>query len=325
MHIISIKVAGDIWCNPQEVEQRLCEIPRDQPISLDLRMEGPSLEALGILDMVRAHCARRGRDPTTITLERAPNTVEHTEFRNTHVGLSHFFARSTAYQQGSIVASATAARMALFVGRATVSRACIMHELVRDYEPGSWLFSVMQYHGAPWWEPYAGWQVCEQFDHWASEDQQAQIQHWWQHSRPLSLDNMAIQDQYRGPPVTNASLLQHYPGFHIELVLETYTLGASFFPTEKTVRPITAAKPWMIYAAPNFIAHLQDLGFKSYHELWDEGYDQYQGVTRWQHMRRSIDHVYSLSAADFLAMMQQAQRISHYNQRRLAEISGRVP
>lgn len=326
MHIITIKVAGDIWCNPQEVQQRLYEIPRDQSISLDLRMEGPSLEALGILDMLRSHCRHTDRDPASIVLERAPNTVEITEFPNTHVGISHFFPRSRMYHQPhAIVAGPTAARMALFVGRATISRACIMNELVRHYLPGSWLFSVMRSDGAPWWESYAGWRVCERFDQWATIEQQPLIQHWWQHHRPRSLDNMAIEDQYRGPPITNISLLRHYGDFHIELVLETYTMGTSFFPTEKTIRPIAAAKPWMIYGPINFVARLRDLGFRSYHELWDESYDQYEGATRWQYMRRCIDHLYSRPTAEFLALMHQAQQISLYNQRRLIEVSAFVP
>ena len=320
MHTIPIKVAGDIWCNPQEVRDDLAAVPVDQAVQIDMRMEGPSLGALGIAQELHNHCDRVGRNRSSIILHRAPNTVENIGFRNTHVGHSHFFARSAAYWPGRIMADSSALRMAMFVGRATVARCAIMHDLYHRYAPGSWLFSTMRHDGTPFWEPYKPWHMLENFNDWASAEQQSQIQHWWQEHRPPSLDHMCIEDQYRAEPVTNRSILGHYHRFHIELVCETYTLGDTFFPTEKTVRPIAAAKPWMIYGPPGFIARLRSLGFQSYDQCWDESYDLYQGTARWTLLRDSIDHVYSLDQAQFLAVMRAAEEISAHNQSVLAHL-----
>lgn len=43
--------------------------------------------------------------------------------------------------------------------------------------------------------------------------------------------------------------------------------------SEKTIKPILSMRPFIIYAAPGFLAHLRKLGFKTFSDFWDESYD----------------------------------------------------
>jgi hypothetical protein len=178
----------------------------------------------------------------------------------------------------------------------------------------------MNYNGSPIWNPYPGWRVIEQFDHWLDNHELQKLIHWWQTARPASLDQKRVQDQYSPDHNTNLSLLDHYVHFHIELVAETYTLGHTFFPTEKTVRPIMAAKPFMIYAAPGFLEHLRNLGFETYYDFWDESYDHYQGPDRWMHMKSVIQDLCAMDHDRFLALMQSASRVARHNRGVLADM-----
>lgn len=65
---------------------------------------------------------------------------------------------------------------------------------------------------------------------------------------------------------------------HFNLVIETYKGYAVedhyFFMTEKTVKPLLVGQPFVIMAAPGWLAKLRELGFKTFDALWDESYDQ---------------------------------------------------
>lgn len=45
------------------------------------------------------------------------------------------------------------------------------------------------------------------------------------------------------------------------------------FVTEKTMKPIAYQHPFMIYGQSNILAHLHNLGFETYENLFDESYD----------------------------------------------------
>jgi hypothetical protein len=81
-----------------------------------------------------------------------------------------------------------------------------------------------------------------------------------------------------------------------------------------------AAKPFLIYAAPNFLSRLKELGFQTYGDIWNEDYDSLEGPARWREIKNIIDILCSLPALDFLKIMERCQQISLYNRKVLAEI-----
>jgi len=56
------------------------------------------------------------------------------------------------------------------------------------------------------------------------------------------------------------------------LVSETYTTDTDFI-TEKTFKPIAFQHPFMVCGQAGTLANLQDLGFETYNNLFDESYD----------------------------------------------------
>ena len=71
-----------------------------------------------------------------------------------------------------------------------------------------------------------------------------------------------------------------YDRFHIEIVAESYIYGETFFPTEKTVRPLSAGKPMIVMGPRHFLRRLRDQGFQTWADLWDESYDDLEGAAR---------------------------------------------
>lgn len=322
MTTIPVKVCGDVWCDPDQFLKDLEAADVQQSLQIDLRTEGPSIAALGILQALRQHCANSGRDPASIRLIRAPNTAEVTEFTNDNAGsISHFFAMSVKYWQPVLPICEEANRFAMFVGRTTWARCAMMYKIYHDPElQAHFKFSTMNYDGRPIWEPYEGWLVIERSQDWLSPQEFDHMAQWWQDSRPASLDGHRVQDQYVQHHNTNGSLLRVYHQFHIELVCETYTLGDTFFPTEKTVRSLMAAKPFMTYGPVGFLSRLRDLGFQTFHNYWDESYDQYQGVERWHRMHGVIKSLCAMPRSQFIDLMDKIKPITAHNRRNLADL-----
>jgi hypothetical protein len=133
----------------------------------------------------------------------------------------------------------------------------------------------------------------EDFNSWCDRDTQHKIIQWYQNCPVTSIDQIWHKDQFDVNKNTNASLLDHYHKFAVELCLETMTLGGSFFPTEKIARPIVGLKPFVVYGARNYLANLRRLGFETFGDVWDESYDQYEGPERWLRMRETIQQILS--------------------------------
>jgi hypothetical protein len=45
------------------------------------------------------------------------------------------------------------------------------------------------------------------------------------------------------------------------------------FINEKTLKPIACLQPFIVNGMPGSLAHLHELGFKTFSEWWDESYD----------------------------------------------------
>jgi hypothetical protein len=108
--------------------------------------------------------------------------------------------------------------------------------------------------------------------------------------------------------------------FQIEMVCESYNIGDTFFPTEKTVRPISAGKPMLVYGPKHFLARLRALGFQTYNNCWSEDYDQFEGPARWKVIQQIITELINLNDFQRARLLDQAQNIAIYNRRHLAEL-----
>jgi hypothetical protein len=262
--VVKITTSRDHWLERQQTIDQLYAIPATDPVTIDLQNEGISLEASGLLKVIDKWVDDTGRDPHTVMIE-TPNIFEHVPYHL--IGRSHFFDRQQTdrYMVPPAPINQSARLFGFFVGCHTAERQIIMQDIY-DHYLQNFLISVMRnYHSNHVWPD-----------------------HIWNLG---SLDNLNIQDQYKDGVNTNRSLLKFYDQFQIELVSESVVRGPSFFPTEKTVRPIVGCRPFLAFAPRNFIKQLRNTGFKTFDSLWNEDYDNFEGVERWQAMRATIDGI----------------------------------
>lgn len=282
---IPIAVCGDNWVNQNLVVTQLQSSDLQEPVILDLHAEGPSLYALGIVDVVLEHLQRAGQSADRVYVENWSNSVEVIPFHrmNRHL-LSHFFWMSNNYQHAVPTNRTAKYLFGYFVGRRTVSR-CVMLQHVQQQYPTKFLLSLMNSRD------YLRLNGLDRIEDWVID--QTVFDQWWKSPNIIGLDGLSVQDQYVNGNNTNASLLSWYPTFDIELVAETYTHGDTFFPTEKTVRPMMAGKSMVIHGPERYLERLQNLGFRTWNCIWDESYDRLVGLHRWRAIQTVIDDLVS--------------------------------
>jgi hypothetical protein len=61
---------------------------------------------------------------------------------------------------------------------------------------------------------------------------------------------------------------------YVNVVTETIFYEPQFFVTEKTFKSIRAGQPFIIIGPKGILRHLRALGYRTYGEIWDEGYDE---------------------------------------------------
>jgi hypothetical protein len=117
-------------------------------------------------------------------------------------------------------------------------------------------------------------------------------------SWPLMLED---QDGYTVNNNTTGhtdQLAQFYTDFLIDIVAETWTVGNTFFSTEKTIRPMLLKKPFIIMGSKNYLCYLRQLGFMTFNEFWSEEYDGYGGQERYVKILQLIDEISKKSKSE---------------------------
>lgn len=111
------------------------------------------------------------------------------------------------------------------------------------------------------------------------DEGQSQIDNFFTNIKHTEYTNTAINDLDGVPTFTS-----HYISKHIEdatwisLIAETLDDERIFFPTEKTGKPMMCNKPFIVLGSKHFLKNLRKIGFKTFHPIIDESYDEIDDV-----------------------------------------------
>jgi hypothetical protein len=88
---------------------------------------------------------------------------------------------------------------------------------------------------------------------------------------PLVLDT----DNFDGlhPTATTDTITNLYNNSLVHIISETNFYTNIIHQTEKTIKPIANMQPFIMLGSPNSLKSIRDMGFKTFSEFWDEGYD----------------------------------------------------
>jgi hypothetical protein len=316
---LTLKIVGEIWHNPSDIEQQLASFPLGQDVVLDINSEGPALAPFGIFELLKKY-------PHNYSFTKWSNPVEPTPYPRFECSeISHFFRMSWRYWTDDIENTLAPCALGLFVGRNSTARNYIIYDVSHHWKEHFLLSKmIMQIHDV-WAEKFPTESVIiDSLDRWASAEEYKKIKEWWENPPISSIDGVNVKDYYREPEISSAacatSLLSYYNQFNIELICETFTYGTTFFPTEKTVRTIIGNKPFLVYGPRNYLKNLKDLGFETFDQWWDESYDNHEGPARWNAMRPVIDAICSWDDDKRQSVIEECKTITQHNKKRVREL-----
>ena len=277
--------------------------------------EGPSLFHCNVIKILDEHVRKSKRDPYTIRIQ-SENVIENTNLYtniNKWRTLNHFWADGARkYKQFPItpISLNSHNRLGCFIGRKNIPRLSILYWLRNK----DCLLSSQDY-------PSYDFDILDKtaYDQWVTDTEN--FDNWCKNIDITSIDGIKMLDQYIIKDWTEGeeyltpqfNLLNYYKNFDIEIVVETWTMGTTFFATEKTTRPLLGCKPMIIYGSKDYLNNLRQIGFKTWSSCWDETYDRHTGPQRWRAMQETINSILSLPTDEYQTVIEQAQAISLYN------------
>jgi hypothetical protein len=116
------------------------------------------------------------------------------------------------------------------------------------------------------------------------------------------------QGYYYDDPLTD-----FYKDILIDVVVESHVSGTTFFPTEKTLRPMWLKKPFIVFGSKNYLLYLRQMGFRTFADFWDEDYDGYETKDRYVKILTVMDQLSKKSHTELEIMYRDMQYSLQHN------------
>ena len=118
-------------------------------------------------------------------------------------------------------------------------------------------------------------------------------------------------------------LSEQYQDIFCEIVCETYFTGKTFFVTEKTFRCIINRRPFMVQGPKWYLRNLRALGFKTFGQWWNEGYDEDPADARYKTLCYNIDTIAQASTETIKQWYQEMQPVLEHNVQVLQQLTNK--
>jgi hypothetical protein len=118
---------------------------------------------------------------------------------------------------------------------------------------------------------------------------------------------------------SNASASIPWPDhtkFDIQVIPETIFNTKKVHLTEKTFKPIVMYQPFILFASPNSLKYIQDYGFKTFSNIWDESYDSEPNAKiRFEKATKLIRKIARLKDKDYKILLKKTTNIINFNRK----------
>jgi hypothetical protein len=129
---------------------------------------------------------------------------------------------------------------------------------------------------------------------------------------PLLLSSPDRYTKYNGYDYSDP-LTQLYQDIFVDILSESHVSGNTFFPTEKTIRPMWLKKPFIVFGSRCYLAYLRQMGFRTFNDFWSENYDGYEGRDRFVKILKLIDSLAQKSLVELQEMYWNMQYTLEHN------------
>lgn len=279
-------------------------------VIFDLNYEGPCCESLGLNQFIDLLVRKHGFDLTQFSVENIGNQLCSSVLAESKTNLVSPFVEQ--FNDLSVFSgdATLQKRFGIFIGRSNWIRLGIASYLWSQHRDQSLITfhynNELDFHRANF--------GLEQF-----------VQRYYNEKinvvkflqvLPLTYDPVLTYPIIAGS-LTDTDLMYSiaplYKDLFCEIVCETFFSGKTFHLTEKTVRPMLYKRPFIIQGPKHFIKNLKLLGFKTFDQWWDEGYDQDHHDSRYETITNNIEWIASQTPATIAKWFKEMQPTLEHN------------
>jgi hypothetical protein len=310
----------------------------DQDIELDFLFEGPCAQANNLYSILDEFCRRTKYKPGRIKIYTANQLEQHPQYAVMRPpDRWSFFEQIQRWSLKNTINinKLPTKHFGIFVGRGTWDRAWISTILHRYQDKTVQTFhsgyhrnyvipkadSIVDTIGLDLLNQYG----CDIIPEVATFLQKCPI---------IDQDNLELVKQTRktliNPNNDNCYPIQHpanlnilpwYQNIVVDIICETRIIGNVFFTTEKLWRCIIAGRPFIIMGSQHYLQNLRRLGFRTFNEFWDEGYDDYDPTQRIKEIEKLIQSLANKSLKEMQVMLVKMKPILDHNFQRFKTLT----
>ena len=256
-----------IWNRDQFIIDLITKMINGSPtILLSANGEGPCAKSLGLYDLLDNMCDRFNYPKDKIFIHTC-NLVERHHIYNIVINPQMMYLNTVQKHAPTTAVKQIKKHFGHFIAHSNMPRLHIGSHLFKHHRKKT----LQTYHTDitnRYHRPFIGIEdlMYQQFD-WDTIHSAINLIK----KAPIKYDKI---DQYPILNPTTLNITKLYPKFFVEIVNLTYWSGNTFYIDEKIWRPICMRTPFIVHGPQNFLIRLKKLGFKTFDQWWDEGYNQ---------------------------------------------------
>jgi len=307
------------WENSEAIENIITELINNNSVIIKFNTEGPCLKSLGIYNFLEKISKLLDVPHENIEIQTHNQSEFHRTFKIKKFPIAYSlptvqneieFLDKIHTKQFNVI---NFKKIACFVGRPSWERLMISSYLYKNHKS-----STLQTYHYDINKKHQTSGIDKIID--ATKD----IEYGIDAVEFLTKCPIHGPDKIAQYPITVDNFLNinsEYYRVFAEMVCETYPEGNTFFPTEKTFRPIALKTPFIINGPVNFIKKLKSLGFRTFDQWWSEEYDDYSDFTRIEKIFGIIDYICNLTHSELNMIYDDMECVLEHNRCRLKEIT----
>jgi len=303
MNVTVITSDSQVWNLGKVVAAITLAKNQNQDLVLDLINEGPDFETLKLLEYIDNWDSRT----TVLTRNAVQVPVGNIKFKQYY---PHFLITTKNDLREVIVNKHIKKPIGMFIGRSNKHRLYLSSYL---YQQNS---AIQTFHYDPTIEFHQNNLGLDQL-----------VETYGVSALPQAIRLLAnspvVTDEKVPYPILSEhhnNLYKEYNNFLVDIVCETYYNGNTFYPTEKTWRPIMLSTPFIVQGPQWYLHRLRDLGFQTFDRWWDEGYAEDPADHQPHEIVKVINQLKTKSITELSKMYTEMQPVLAHNKKRFLEL-----
>jgi hypothetical protein len=329
--LIQIKTRDNFIWNESDLWIKIYQaLQTYKNVELDFLREGPDLDSLGFYKKISDLAKESNYDLKNIKIKTSNVLETHPEIiidkQIPMQGLINLFQTINDVIKNPVIKEQDLLPFGIFIGRSNALRLLILSYIFANYSDKSKL--TFHYNLADDW--HRGELGLDNiFNDYKISDitDVAKLLSYCPigldgidyHDLNKNIDNQGHDRRLLGRDQT--SFINAYKKIFVEIVCESFFTGNTFFPTEKTWRPMLLKTPFVIQGPQNYLLNLKKLGFKTFDQWWDEGYSQDPSDYQIHGIKQVIDYLAKLSKDEINRLYKEMTPVLEHNQRLATTLS----